>query len=168
MPRPVATRITIALGDLLAACTAENGYPSDVGRSVFLGQIQGRADDAPAIWLIPGAQKRRPVYDNVREVVREYSVRAFSDLRSVAGWADATAAERRLIEVELVDQVIADVRRCLDTWEAASAELPSLISHLGETADKPGYSDDGGTRVGAGVDFTVTYWVDPADPTTPA
>jgi hypothetical protein len=167
MSKPLPTQITEALGVLLETCLGANGYPSHVGERVYIGQIEGRADDAPAVWVIPGLQRQTARYGTVREVEREYSVRAFADLLDQDGWAEADEPSRHSIEIELVDQIIIDLHRCLDTWDSGSG-LSALIDQLSVGSDRPGYSEDGGTRVGAGLDLTITYRVDLTDPTTPA
>ena len=164
----LATLITRELGALLTTCTAANGFPSNVGAQVFLGQIQGRAEDAPAIWVVPGPQRETQRYGPIVELARDYSIRAFADLRDGAAWAGGDRAARNLLEVELVDEIIFDIVRCLDTWDLADSPLIGLVDQIRRNGDRPGYSEDGGTRVGCAVDITVTYRVDFSDPTQSA
>ena len=162
----LSSRITDELRVLLQHCVSAKGYASNVGALVHIGQIQGQAEDAPATWVIPGPQELTQRYGPIAEIKRSFSVRAFADLRDVPSWGSASPAERELIEVELVDQIMYDMYRRLILWD----ELPSfaeLVDDVSVGRSTPGYSEDGGTRVGAGVDLVVTYRVDPSDPSTP-
>jgi hypothetical protein len=147
----VATQITDRLAAIAATITTANGYPSNVGATVQIGAKRGMADQAPAIWIIPGRQTVTDLYDST-EISREIEIKAFADLRD----------HPSLSEHGLVDQVIWDIRKALWAYDATLTDLCDLL--LGN--DQPGYSEDGGAIVGAGLTLTITYRVSDDDPTT--
>lgn len=147
----VATQITDRLAAIAATITTANGYPSNVGATVQIGARRGMADQAPAVWIVPSRQTVTDLYDSV-EISREIDIKAFADLRD----------HPSLSEHGLVDQVIWDVRKAFGAYDATLAALGDLT--LGN--DQPGYSEDGGAIVGAGLTLTTTYRVAVDDPTT--
>ena len=157
-PHPALLRsvqITHALAALLGTCTRANGYLSNVGATVRLGQLRGAAVQAPCVILIPG--RHRPtdaIYAPQSLQAREFEIRA----------ALETNAFPTLSDIELVDAVIWDVRRCLAAGRDA---LSALDAELRFDGDQPAYRDDGGTVVGAALTYTCTYSADPADPDNP-
>lgn len=147
----VATQITDRLAAIAATITTANGYPSNVGARVQIGQQRGMADQAPAVFIVPARQQVTNLYDSV-EVSREIEIKAFADLRAHPG----------LSEHGLVDHVIWDLRRAFGAYDATLAAL----GELGIGNDQPGYSEDGGATVGAGLTLTITYRVAADDPTS--
>ena len=151
MAKLVSVQITERLIAIAEGITIGNGYASNVGARVFAAKMRGMADIAPAVFVIPGKQKDEHFYDT-REIVREVEIKAFADVR----------VHPSLTEYELVDQIIADLRK-------AFAANDSGLAALGEftiNSDQPGYSEDGGNIVGAAISATITYRIAESDPTT--
>lgn len=157
----MSVRVTRALASVLEGCTSANGYISNVGAAVYLGKLRGGAVQAPCINLLPGRHSPAdPVYNPQWEQTREIEIRAALDAND---YLDA-ANIQTLDDIELVDLVIWDVRRCLALGRAALADLGAELRYQG---DQPGYREDGGTVVGASLTYSVTYTADPADPDQP-
>jgi hypothetical protein len=149
----VATQITEAFAAQLRLLTAAHGYTTNVGAEVHVGMLRGAAEQAPACYLLPGRQSAgEGRYGTRRLVLRSYEVRAFVDLRDHPAWSEAQA----------VDAVIWDVRAGVETAQGA---LHGLAERLAYQGDRPGYREEGGTLVGAAIDYTVAYFVDLSDPT---
>lgn len=148
----LASRITAALAERLRRVRASAGYASDVGARVLVGQLAGSAPMAPCCYLIPGPQRPGELYGPVCAVTRTYQVRGFVDANAHAGAADT----------DLVDLVIWDLRRAL---ELADATIGGLAERLLYRSDTPGYREDGGALVGAGLSYDVAYYLDLNSPT---
>jgi hypothetical protein len=151
----VPTEITRELAILLADCTTANGYVSNVGAVVQIGQLRGAYQQAPAVFVLPGRQSGTARYGEVREMTRDITVRGFADLND----------HPTLDEVELIDTIIWDLRRCI---ESQSQTLDSLVQRLSYASDRPGYREEGGTIVGAALTYQVQYAVNLNDPETAA
>lgn len=151
----IPTQITDELADVLRTCTTSRGYTSNVGATVHVGQLRGAHKQAPAIFVVPGRQSGDVRYGEVREVTREYVVRAFADLRD----------HPTLAEEALVDQVIWDVRRAIEAQLEVLLELAQRVRYIG---DQPGYHEEGGTIVGAALSYEIQYLVNINDPETAA
>lgn len=147
----LATQITEALAARLRECTADAGRVSDVGRTVQVGRVRAGAIEAPCCYVTPGRSTETRIYGAVQRT-RAYEVRAFADLNAHPALSDA----------DLVDQIIFDVRRTLEEGAALAG-----VQDLRYVADSPGYREDGGTLVGALIEYEVDYIIDLTDPTTP-
>lgn len=148
----LATQITEALVEAVQGATIAAGYPSDVGRLVFVGQLRGGAIQAPCTFVLPGASRDTAYYNGGREVTRQIEVRGFADANAYPDLTDHA----------LVDQVIWDLRQVL----AADPPLGGLADDLRYVSDRPGYREDGGTIVGAALTYELVFNVDIADPST--
>jgi len=151
----LATQITQALAARLATATTANGYTSNCGSAVFIGQTRGADRQAPAVFLLPGRQSGEGRYADEREVRREYDIRGFADLNS----------HPHLSEAALIDLIIWDLRRCCESNNDA---LTGLIERLSYRSDQPGYREEGGSIVGAALTYEIQYICSITDPTTPA
>jgi hypothetical protein len=151
----LATQITRTLADLVSTCTTARGYASNTGASVQVGQIRGTYRQAPAAFVLPGRQSGGGRYGEVREVTREIQVRAFADLND----------HPALDEIELIDLVIWDLRRCIESYDES---LAALVQRIRYVSDLPGYREEGGTIVGAALTYEIVYLVSITDPETAA
>jgi len=149
-----ATTITAALVTVLRTVTAANGYVSNVGASVRVGEVRGMATQAPACFVIPGrGGPGEARYGEARQVIREYEVRGFASVLD----------HPTISDYALVDTVIWDIRRAMESYEPA---VDSLIQSLAYRGDRPGYREEGGNAVGAAVTYELTYLVTLTDPET--
>jgi len=151
----VATDITHTLAELVRNCTTRRGYTSNVGAAVYVGLLRGAAQQAPSAWIIPGLQRGSERYGELREVTREYKVSGFADHND----------HPSLDEVGLVDLIIWDLRRCIESQDDI---LAAMVERLRFVSDQPGYREEGGTIVGATLSYELTYLVNLTDPETPA
>jgi hypothetical protein len=150
----LATRITDALTTQLATAKTAAGYVSNIGASVFVGQLRGGAVQSPCTYIVPMRTVDQAAYSNVLELTRSIDVRGFADANDHPTLTDAA----------LVDLIAWDIRRCL---AAAGTGLTSLVRDLRVKEDSPGYREEGGTLVGASVSIEVDYAVALSDPSTP-
>jgi hypothetical protein len=150
MPTLVATQITAKLATMLAGITVANGYSTGIGAEVRVGQLFGQADDAPMVYLTPGREQGGGAY-GVAQTTRDYEV---------IGFVDARTSE--LDEHALVDTITWDIRRCLETYNAALAALGDIRF----ASARPGYREAAGSIVGAAVSYQIVYAVDVTAPTT--
>jgi hypothetical protein len=148
----VATQITDRLAVMAATITTANGYTSNVGASVNVADLRGIGTQAPALFIIPSRQRPTRSYA-FAQYEREYQIKAFADLRDHPSLSDHA----------LVDTVIWDVRQCFETHDTA---LMALADQVSTDDDQPGYSEDGGSIVGASITLPIHYRVDPTDPDT--
>lgn len=144
----LSTSITEALAARLRGCTAGAGYASDVGLTVHVGRLKAGAVEAPCIYLLPGRSSGTALY-GASEVLRAYEIRAF---------ADANAHPERS-DCDLCDLIIWDIRRCIE----AEGRIPGADS-VRYVSDLPGYREDGGTIVGALIEYEIGYTVDLSNP----
>lgn len=149
-----ASKITFLIKGVLDDCLAERGFPSNCGASVRVGLLYGAASEAPSVYVLPGRQTCEQRYGQTQEIRREYQIRAFADLND----------HPTLSEFELVDQVIWDVRRCMESRELT---LPDYVDRLAYAGDQPGYREEGGSVVGAVINYDVMYTVSIDDAETP-
>lgn len=149
----IATEITRALIDLMGTCVTARGYTSNCGASVYLGQLRGAATQAPAIFVLPGRQSGEVRYGELREVTRSYQITAYADLND----------HPTLDEAGLVDLIIWDLRRCVESHEPTLVGLAQRVRYV---SDQPGYREDGGSIVGAGLQYEIQYAVNLNDPET--
>jgi hypothetical protein len=103
------------------------------------------------LFITPGRESATARY-GVQEVQRDWVF---------TGFVDTTNAGTE--EHELVDQIIWDIRRCV---ESRDSTLEGLTERVAFSGADPGYHEDGSTIVGAAVTYQVTYSVDMADPST--
>lgn len=143
----LATQITEALADRLRGCTAAGGFASDVGATVHTGRVKAGASEAPCISIMPGRGTGTALY-GVVQYTRNYEIRAFVDLNT----------HPELSDCDLTDQIIWDVRRILETDQLPGVELINFVS------DQPGYREDGGTLVGALLNYEIAFLVNMSDP----
>jgi hypothetical protein len=149
-----STEITREIATLLRGTTRANGYQSNVGATVFLGQLRGGKTQAPCCYVIPGQHDPTSVmYGAAREVRRSYEIKAIVDANDHA----------TLEDIDLVDLIIWDVRSVIETNED---RLGGLVQRISWTGDRPGYREDGGSLVGASINYDVIYRVNIDDPTT--
>jgi hypothetical protein len=132
--------ITAALTASLATATEANGYSSDIGRAVFVGELRGDAVQTPCTFILPG----RTTFSGP-DATRTYDI---------TGYCDASAAG--LSEHGLVDAIAWDIRRCLAAEDPA---LAALVRQIRVAGDSPGYREDGGSLVGASVAIEVEFGV---------
>lgn len=147
----VPTAITTALTTRLRGAITAAGCASNVGATVQVGRVKAGAVEAPCCYVTPGRGTETRIYGAVQRT-RAYEVRAFADLN----------AHPALSDCDLVDQIIFDVRRILEEGAALAG-----VQDLRYVADSPGYREDGGTLVGALIEYEVDYIIDLTDPTTP-
>lgn len=156
----LATQITEALASRLRGCVAGAGYRSDVGARVRTGRLSASTTEAPCIYLLPTRGVGSMSYgDSAVVYSRQYEVRAFADLNAhpeLVREVDPDAAD-----VDLIDQIIWDVRRCLET----GPKLPGA-EYLHYLSDSPGYREGGGSAVGAVLIYEVRFAVSLVDPST--
>ena len=138
------TQITRQIKLMLERCTTANGFVTNLGARVEIARGKAGSEEAPAAFVIPGRQSGEPLYDDAVEQVRAYEITAIAD----------THDHPDIDDYELVDRLIWDVRRCLETRDEALAELVDSIKY---TSDRPGYREDGGTIVGASITYEVRY-----------
>ena len=148
----IASQITARLAEIAATITTANGYASNVGALVVIGDGQSVSDTAPSLSVIPGRQQTVDFY-RTDEIERDYVVKAFADLRHHPGTE----------EYELVDIVIWDLRKAFSAYDST---LYGLGCEVMLKDDRPGYSESGGAIVGAALALTINYRVDPSDPTS--
>lgn len=146
-----ATYITEALAERLRGCTAGAGFASNVGATVRAGRMSAGAIDAPCTYIIPGRGAGNALYGAV-EYTRTYELRAFVDLNT----------HPELSDCDLIDQIIWDVRRIIETEPLPGADIVRFIS------DQPGYREDGGSLVGALLNYEIAFTVNLSDPSLPA
>lgn len=148
----VATMITARLAEILAGCVTANGYLSDCGAEVRVGQTRGTASQAPCIYLTPGKEQVEARY-GVSLVARQYTITGLAHTNQHQAWE----------EYELVDRVAIDVRRVL---AIPDEPLQALIDSIQFDGATPGYTEDGGTLCGSALTYTVRYHADPIYPDT--
>lgn len=150
----VPTDITDELVTILRAATTRGGYPSNIGASVRVGELRGMAAQAPACFVIPSRGKPGlSRYSEIRQVVRDYEIKALVDMDDHPSMSDHA----------MIDQIIWDVRRCIEGYEPG---VESLVERIAYSSDRPGYREEGGTIVGASLTYEVTYSVNLTDPET--
>jgi len=148
----VSSRITDEFAAVLRGATTARGYTSNVGASVRIGQLRGAAEEAPSCYLVPGRQSPGEArFAHRRLVVRGYEIRGFIDMNDHSTLSDH----------EAVDLVVWDIRRCVESGRGPLADLVERIAYSG---DRPGYREDGGTIVGAAIEYDVVYHVDLLQP----
>ena len=146
------TQITTALADRLALARVANGYITDVGATVYQGQLRGGAIQAPCIYLLPGrTAPGKPLMKGVKEKQRAYEIRGFVDSND----------HKALSDVALVDLIAWDIERAV---ELITDRLGGLIDSIRWTGEQPGFREEGGTLVGAGVTYDIVYRTTLADP----
>jgi hypothetical protein len=150
----LATQITEALVAQLQTCTDTEGFETDIGRSVYVGQLRGGAVQAPCLYVLPVRTTDTAAYSDVVELSRRYEIKGFCD-----------ANHYQISEPALIDLIAWDIRRCL---HAAGTGLTNLVRDIVIRDDSPGYREEGGTLVGASLNVEISYAVDMTDPTTPA
>lgn len=148
----ISTQITARLVEILSGCTALNGYLSDCGAQVRVGQTRGTASQAPCIYLTPGKE----------HVEARYGASLFSRQYTITGLGH-TIQHQSWEEYELVDRIALDVRRVL---AIPDEPLQALIESMQFNDSTPGYTDEGGTLCGAALTYTIRYHADPTDPDT--
>jgi hypothetical protein len=157
----LATQVTEALSARLRGCVAGAGYRSNVGATVRTGRLSAHTTEAPCIYLLPTRGADTRAYGEAAVVyTRQYEIRAFADLNAhpeIVREVDPDAAD-----ADLIDQIIWDVRRCLETGQP----LPG-VDYLHYLSDTPGYREDGGSTVGAVLLYEVRFAVSLLDPSTP-
>lgn len=149
-----ASTITHLIKGVLDDCISARGFVSNCGASVRIGLLYGAASEAPCTYVLPGRQKCEQRYGLVQQISREYQIRAFADLND----------HPTLTEFELVDRVIWDVRRCMESRELT---LPDYVDRIAYAGDQPGYREEGGSIVGAVINYDVMYTVSINDAETP-
>jgi hypothetical protein len=155
----LTTQITEALAARLRGCVAGGGYRSNVGARVRTGRMNANAIEAPCVYVLPTRGTGESIYGAVR-YTRSYELRAFADLNAhpeLVREQDPDAAD-----ADLIDQIIWDLRRCI---EMPDEPLPG-VDILRYVADTPGYRDDGGSAVGAVLNYELSFVVALADPST--
>lgn len=135
----------------LRGATTAAGCVSNVGATVQVARPAAGAIESPCCYLTPGRSTETRLYGVVQRT-RVYEVRAFADAN----------AHPSLSDWDLADQIIFDVRRTLEE----GAALPG-VQDLRYVSDSPGYREDGGTLVGALIEYEVEYVIDLTTPTTP-
>lgn len=149
----LATKITSALVEAVQGATIAAGYPSNVGRLVFRGQLRGGAIQAPCTFVLPGTSRDSAYYNGCREITRQVEIHGFADANAYPDLTDDA----------LVDQIIWDLRQVLE----ADNTLGGLAQDLRYVADRPGYREDGGSIVGAGLTYEVVTHINIADASAP-
>jgi hypothetical protein len=149
----VPTAVTRRLRTILQGCTLANGYASNLGADVRIGQLRGAATEAPAVFVIPGRESGEPMYDGTFEMVREYEIKGIAD----------TKAHPEIEDFELIDRVIWDVRKCIEAYDA---NLADMIDSIRFTNARPGYREDGGTLVGAAITYEIRMTLNSDTPDT--
>lgn len=145
-----ATTITEVLAERLRGCTAGAGCVSDVGATVQCGRVRAGAMEAPCCYVTPGRSTETRLYGVVQRT-RTYEVRAFADAN----------AHPALQDWDLADQIIFDVRRTLEEGAPLAG-----VDALRYVADSPGYREDGGSLVGALIEYEVDYVIDLSNPSS--
>lgn len=139
----VPTSITDRLKTLLQGCKGTS-YPSNVGTTVLVGQVKGAEQQAPCLFMIPERETADQRYAQ-HLMTRTYRLAAFAKL----------SAHPTLSEHGLIDQIIYDVRKVMETRDSTLAALtngtPQFISA------QPGYHEDGGQIVGAALEYQITF-----------
>lgn len=148
----LTTQITDRLAVLCRTCTAANGYSSNIGSAVRIGQLAGAATEAPIVYVMPGREQGTVRY-GMHEMARTWTITGFAH----------TSAHPNLSEHALVDTVAWDIRRCI---EARDSTLAALIERLTFRSAQPGYHEGGGTIVGSAVEYDITYHIAISDPDT--
>ena len=150
----LATQITDALVARMATVTAINGYPSEIGRTVFSGTLKGDAVQAPCVFVTPGRTTDTAAYSGILESTRTYDLVGYCDSTSYPDMSDHA----------IVDAIAWDIRRALAATDPA---LAALVRQIRFISDSPGYREDGGNLVGASVVIEIDYAVALTDPSTP-
>lgn len=143
----LATEITNALVALLTQCVARRGFVSDVGARVFASLLKADYSQAPAAFIHPGRTTADVLYGEARRVSRVYTITACANSLSHPTLSDAA----------LADQIVWDVRRCIESPDDTLLELVERVRFLN---DQPGYREEGGSIVGATLTYEVSYAVD--------
>ena len=146
----LATQITDRLAAIAEGITTANGYPSALGEHVIIAPLYTTPDSAPACVIVPGRQRVAYRYSLI-ETERDYEIKGFID------WRDHTGET----EHALVDQVIHDLRTA---FAAPDATLAGLTERIVLADDEPGYSEEGGTLIGALLRLSVHTRINPLDP----
>jgi hypothetical protein len=146
----IATDITDRIVALCGTITVANGYTLDLGNSVVVGRSSAGEPEAPAIYVMPGADTAEAGYGHT-QMRREYRILAYAEddaVDGVSAWG-------------LVDAMIWDIRRCLEAYDASIAALNCTLMFQ---RSEPGYREPGGSLVGAAVTYTALYTIDPLSP----
>lgn len=144
--RMIQTQITDRIKALLETCIGAS-YPSLVGTTVWVGQVKGAEQQAPAIFVIPETINVDNRYAN-DQIKRNYRLAAFALLSSHPTYS----------EHGLIDQIIRDVRAVMETRDAvADIGLIALGATVQFQSAAPGYHEDGGQLVGAALQYQITF-----------
>lgn len=151
-PSPVRSQITEVIADCLAAVTRANGYTSDAGQSVYIGRGQGYLSEAPALYLLPGIERREAGY-GTHIATPEYQITCLVDGSDYPDSPDYI----------LIDALAADLCHVFSTLGPA---LDGLAAGLTLTNLRPGYPEEAGNTIGCSLSFTLQYQVSLSDPYT--
>lgn len=139
-----STQITDRLAALLATAKG-SGYPSAVGSRVLVGQVKGAEQQAPCVFLLPERETEEELYNRKGVIARDYRLAAYAK----------RSAHPSLSEHALVDQIIYDLRKVLETRDATLAGLLESGPRLLQVT--PGFHEDGGQIVGAALSYQLQY-----------
>lgn len=138
IPRPVRSRITMRLSEILATLA-----------TVRIGMRAGYAEEAPVIYLTPGRESIEPAY-GFNAKTSEYTIILTVDQR-----------DYEIDDYEIVDRLIASVEQAI---AIPDQQLDDLIERKTLTGTRPGYREDQGNLIGAELTYQIVYAADPADP----
>lgn len=136
--------------DRLARVTVANGFQSDAGETLFVGETPDLGEDDPpaAIAILVGDEE--PVYQGVQLHIRlPYEIQAHVKANLEQPW-------------ETVEQIIADIKKAV---ELEDRKFGGLIPRQIERGTVRGLPREAGqTTVGAAVTYLAAYtetWGDP-------
>ena len=132
-----------ALRDRLAAISTTNGFKTDAGQKIFLGETPtlGPSDPAAALALVVGADESTSQGENV---ISELPIEIQALVK-----ADVTDP---LLTIEAV---IADIKRAVETTDRSLGGL--LVNRgLERGSTRPLEREDGSEVVGAAVEYGLT------------
>ncbi len=153
MAAPVTARIRIlqAFINRLKEISVDNGYATDVGRTVLLGEVFSLGpNDGPAIALVAGEDEPQGGQGlgggEGAAVSIEWTVSAIalisSDSDIEAPWLT-------------IEHVIGDIKRAM---ELDDRTLGGLVGEFSRGQVRPLEREEGSTVVGGAVDYTMLYF----------
>jgi hypothetical protein len=136
--RPARSHITAAIADRLAV----------LGTTPQIGLQRGYAEEAPAVYVMPGRETPTHEYGDEARAA-EYSVVVIVD-----------RTQYTLPDYEVIDRIGAIAHKAL---MAHADDALSRADAIVLTSIRPGHSEDQGDTIGVELSYTITYSVDPAE-----
>lgn len=138
----IREQIILAIFFRLLTITTANGYNIPVADNANRARKNYDEEDLPALSLWPGLEVSVNQYGNTER-------KMVIDIESIKLLDDES-----LSNDAIANQMIADVQKCMGTYDAA---VSGLIDGMQETNTEPIYPDDGSNVISTRVTYEITY-----------